>query len=433
MSHWGRFISLLIGKVNTHSAFEYKSARLRAYLSLLSIVVGLFYILADYLTGVQGNTVFYLLAIAAGLVCLILNRYGYYLIANVVFLLTINFTVYVFADNDPHFTGIYIYFLCTALTAFALFGYKYLKWAIGFSLLSLSLSLLAYWHDLHLVKRQVIALENAPLYFSINFLAAFFTALFIVIFLMDLNHQTEHALVQKNDMLEKANEELDQFAYSVSHDLRAPLSSILGLINVYQLSKTEEEKQHIISLISNRVQRLDEFIKDILNHSRNMRLEVCYEPVKLSALIQLVLAQISHMKDYGRQEIENLVPEDFEVRTDRSRVQIILANLLSNAVKYYDPAKPRSFIRIQAERKATHWSLTVSDNGLGIEASHLQNLFAMFYRAHAHGEGSGLGLYIVKEICRKMGGQVEVQSQYGVGSTFTVTLPLTAAGPVEAS
>jgi len=73
MSHWGRFISLLIGKVNTLSAFGYKSARLRAYLSLLSIVVGLFYILADYQTGVQGNTVFYLLAIAAGLVCLILN------------------------------------------------------------------------------------------------------------------------------------------------------------------------------------------------------------------------------------------------------------------------------------------------------------------------------------------------------------------------
>ncbi|GIV37272.1 MAG: hypothetical protein KatS3mg032_1651 [Cyclobacteriaceae bacterium] len=420
-----RIVQLLIGPADVLPAFDYKSAWLRALLSLLSIKVAIFYFIADCLTGVQGNYPFYLLAIAAGVACLILNRLGYFLSSSVVFLLTINLTVFVFADNDPHFTGIYTYFICTALTAFALLGYRHPKLAAGFSLLSLALFLLAYWTDLNLVKREVVPLAYAQLYLTINFLASFFTCLFIIYFLIDVNRYSESILLKQNTMLEKANAELDQFAYSVSHDLRAPLSSILGLINVYRLSQNTEEQQHIISLISGRVQKLDEFIRDVLNHSRNMRMEVNYEPVKLHALVQEELARLSHMKDFGKQKIENHVPEDFQVNTDRSRLQIILSNLISNAVKYYDPAKPEPFIRIQAEKSTTQWKLTIADNGVGIEESHKKNLFTMFYRAHNFGEGSGLGLYIVKEICQKMGGTVQVSSQYGAGTEFTVTLPLT--------
>ncbi len=419
---------MLIGPADALSAFDYKSAWLRALLSLLSIKVALFYIIADSLTGIQGNYPFYLLAISAGLACLILNRYRYYFISSIVFLLTINFTVFVFADNDPHFTGIYTYFICTALTAFALLGYKNQKTAIAFSLLSLVLFLLAYWYNLNLVQREVVPAAYARIYLTINFLASFVTGMIIIYYLIDINRQSELDLLRKNEMLIKANEELDQFAYRVSHDLRAPLSSILGLINLYGLSPAAEEKQHIISLISGRVKKLDEFIRDILHHSRNMRLEVNTDAVQLHSLVHDVLSQINHMKDFGKQKIENQIPKDFVVLTDRSRMQIVLSNLISNAVKYYDPAKPEPFIRIYAEKQTTHWRLTITDNGIGIEESHLDKLFNMFYRAHAYGEGSGLGLYIVKEICHKMGGSVSVQSKYGEGSMFTVTLPLNHRG-----
>lgn len=419
-----RWISVLLGPQPITSHLEYKTAVLRAGLSLLAISVGLFYILIDQITGIHGNEPFYLGAIAGGLATMLLNRFRKFCAASVVFMITINATIFLFADNDPHFSGIYAYFICTALTAFALFGYRYIFMAIAFSVISFVLFLIAYWTEGSIIQREVVPVEMARTYLTINISVSFITCVAIIYFLIKTNHRSEEMLSQQNKQLAQANAELDQFAYSVSHDLRAPLSSILGLINVYSLSKNESEKEHIISLINGRVQKLDQFIRDILNHSRNIRLDVVYEPVQPSLLVQEVINQLNHMKDFGKQKIENLIPESFTVQTDRNRLQIILSNLISNAVKYYDPAKPDPYIRIQADKNKTHWVLTVSDNGIGIEDEHLKNLFTMFYRAHAHGEGSGLGLYIVHEICRKMGGNVTVKSKYGSGTAFSVTLPL---------
>jgi signal transduction histidine kinase len=419
-----RWISILLGPHPITSHLEYKTAVLRGGLALLAMVVGLFYITIDQINGIRGNEVYYLLAIGGGALTLLLNRLRKFCAASIVFMVIINATIFLFADNDPHYTGIYTYFICTSLTAFALFGYRFRFMALVFTLISLALFLIAYWTDTSLVKREVVPAEMAHLYLTINVTISFITCVSIIYFLIKVNFRSEQLLTQQNEQLSQANAELDQFAYSVSHDLRAPLSSILGLINVYDLSKNEEEKTHIISLIKNRVKKLDEFIRDILNHSRNMRLQVSYETVYPCLLVQEVLAQLNHMKDFGKQKIENLIPKSFTIETDRNRLQIILSNLISNAVKYYDPAKPEPYIRIEADKNKTHWTLTVADNGIGIEDDHVKNLFTMFYRAHAHGEGSGLGLYIVHEICRKMGGKVSVKSQYGEGSEFTVTLPL---------
>ncbi len=422
-----RWITVLLGPRPIISHLEYKTAVLRAGLSLLAISVGLFYILIDQVTGIHGNEPFYLGAVAGGLATILLNRSRKFCMASVVFMITINTTIFLFADNDPHFTGIYSYFICTSLTSFALFGYQHRYMAFAFSILSLILFLIAYWTEGSIISREVVPAEMARTYLTINISVSFITCAAIIYFLIKTNHRSEQMLNEQNKQLVQANAELDQFAYSVSHDLRAPLSSILGLINVYGLSKTEEEKNHIISLIHGRVQKLDQFIRDILNHSRNIRLKVKYEPVYPYQLVQDVLNQLNHMKDFGKQKIENLIPGDFIIETDRNRLQIILSNLISNAVKYYDPAKPDPFIRITAGQNKTHWTLTISDNGIGIEDGHIKNLFTMFYRAHAHGEGSGLGLYIVHEICRKMGGNVSVKSQYGMGSEFTVVLPLNHA------
>ncbi|MCS6974025.1 MAG: HAMP domain-containing histidine kinase [Cyclobacteriaceae bacterium] len=418
-----RLSRLLLGPDRIESHLEYKTAVLRAGLALLATAVGLLYIIIDRIVGIYGNEVFYLGAIASGMITLILNRYRYYRAANIIFLSAINLTIFLFADNDPYYTGIYAYFICTALTAFALFGYKDIYSAFAFSILSLTLFLIAYWNDNSLIVHEIVPPERAEVYLTINITVSFITCVAIIYFLIKTNRRSEELLDEQNKLLAKANAELDQFAYSVSHDLRAPLSSILGLINVYGLSKTADEKEQVISLISSRVHKLDQFIRDILNHSRNIRMEVQYEQVKPHHLVQEVLNQLNHMKDFGKQKIENLIPEELTVETDRNRLLIILSNLISNAVKYYDPCKAEPYIRIKADQNRTHWTLTISDNGIGIENEHVKNLFTMFYRAHSHGEGSGLGLYIVHEICRKMGGSVTVNSQYGMGTEFCVTLP----------
>jgi signal transduction histidine kinase len=416
--------NLLLGRQPFASHLEQKTAILRATLASISVMVGVVYILADSVYRIAGNSPYYLVVIAAGIVTLVLNRKRLFTIASIVFMVSINGVVFLFADSDPYYTGIYAYFICTSLTGFALFGIRQKKLAIAFSVLALVLCLIAYWTDNNLLNHNVVPPAYASTYLTINISVSLITCIAVIYFLTTINHNSEVILQEQNTQLANVNAELDQFAYSVSHDLRAPLSSILGLINLYNLSKTEQEKDALVSLINGRVNTLDQFIRDILDNSRNSRMEINLQEVKLSGFTKQVIAQLSHMKDFGKQEMVVEIPETFTVVTDTGRLRMILSNLVSNAVKYYDPAKPYSYIRITAGIENPHWYLTVSDNGLGISAEHRERLFDMFYRAHAHGEGSGLGLYIVNEVCKKLGGSVTVQSVYGEGSSFTVRLPI---------
>lgn len=419
-----RFENWLLGPQPIPSHLEYKTALLRATLAIISIVVGAVYIITDAFYSITGNSPFYVFAMFAGIITLLLNRRRYYTLASIVFMIAINGVVFLFADSDPFYTGIYAYFICTSLTAFALFGIQKKFLALGFSTLALILCLTAYWTEDHLLNHNVVPPAYANIYLTINITVALITSVAIIYFLTTLNQHSERILQNQNAQLAKANTELDQFAYSVSHDLRAPLSSILGLINLYNLAKTESEKDSLVALISGRVNTLDQFIRDILDNSRNSRTEIKLEEVKLPVMIRQVISQLSHMRDFGKQELQLQVPETFNIVTDAGRLRIILSNLISNAVKYYDPAKPNPYIRISAGIENSHWHLTVEDNGLGISDNHRGKLFDMFYRAHAHGEGSGLGLYIVNEVCKKMDGSISVKTVYGEGSSFTVSLPL---------
>ncbi|QOI96150.1 MAG: HAMP domain-containing histidine kinase [Flammeovirgaceae bacterium] len=419
-----RFENWLLGPQPIPSHLEYKTALLRATLAIISITVGAVYIIADAFYRITGNSPFYIFAMIAGTITLLLNRRRYFTLASIVFMIAINGVVFLFADSDPFYTGIYAYFICTSLTAFALFGIQKKFLALGFSALALILCLTAYWTEGHLLNHNVVPPAYANIYLTINITVALVTSVAIIYFLTTLNQHSERILQNQNNQLAKANAELDQFAYSVSHDLRAPLSSILGLINLYNLAKSESEKDSLVALISGRVNTLDQFIRDILDNSRNSRMEIKLEEVKLSDMIRQVVSQLSHMRDFGKQELQLHVPETFSIITDAGRLRMILSNLISNAVKYYDPAKPNPYIRISAGIENPHWYLTVEDNGLGISDNHRGKLFDMFYRAHAHGEGSGLGLYIVNEVCKKMGGSISVKTVYGEGSSFTVRLPL---------
>jgi signal transduction histidine kinase len=421
---WPSVKNWMLGKQPFSSYLEHKTAVLRATLASISVVVGAMYILADFIYQIQGNAPYYFFVIAAGLATLILNRKRLFTQASIIFMISINGVVFLFADSDPYYTGIYSYFICTSLTSFALFGIQKKYLALTFSALSLVLCLVAYWNDDSLINRNVVPPAYAGIYLSFNITVALVTCVAIIHFLTTLNHHSELILQEQNTQLAKVNAELDQFAYSVSHDLRAPLSSILGLINIYKLSKTEQEKDNVISLISGRVNTLDQFISDILDNSRNSRMEITLQEVKLAELTKQVITQLSHMKDFGKQDIMMEIPDSFTVVSDAGRLRMVLSNLISNAVKYYDPAKSYAYIRITAGVKNPHWYLTVEDNGLGVSDDHKEHLFDMFYRAHAHGEGSGLGLYIVNEVCKKLGGSITVNSAYGQGSSFTVRLPL---------
>lgn len=244
--------------------------------------------------------------------------------------------------------------------------------------------------------------------------------------IIDINERKlgEEKIIKQNELLAKANKELDQFVYSVSHDLRAPLSSILGLTNVYGITDDPEEKNKIVSLIRERANTLDLFIREILAYSRNSRTELNIQNVNILDVVNEVITSLAYMQGFDRMWIRKNIAPDLHIVSDRERMKVILSNLIANAVKYSDVNKD-SFIDITAGADQSMLTLDVEDNGVGIAAEHTSRIFDMFYQAHESGQGSGLGLYIVGETAHKLHGTVSVKSEYAVGSTFTLKLPLT--------
>lgn len=234
---------------------------------------------------------------------------------------------------------------------------------------------------------------------------------------------TQQALLDRNEELVKINAELDRFVYSASHDLRAPIASLLGLIEVARLERDHEAIIQLLELQKKSLLRMDRFIKDIVDHSRNLRLQVEPEEINFEKMIQATFEQLQFMENVSR--IRKLISMDQKGQfyTSSTRVDIVLNNLISNAIKYADHRKEDPFLKVDVVCTVESAVIRVIDNGEGIPQEAMPKIFNMFYRASGKGPGSGLGLYIVKEAIEKIGGAIHVESEFGVGTTFRVTIP----------
>jgi PAS domain S-box-containing protein len=240
---------------------------------------------------------------------------------------------------------------------------------------------------------------------------------------IDQTKRAEIKLKKQFDELQKTNHELDRFVYSVSHDLRAPLSSILGLINVAEMENPPPVFSNYLSLIRNSVNRLDGFIKDILDYSRNSRLDVRIEKIDLNAMIRDIQNNFRMIPGADRLKTEMKIADGPEFFSDPMRIGMLLNNLLSNAIKYQDYTKEESTVYIQVITSASDTWIKILDNGIGIKKEHLAKIFDMFYRASEHSYGSGLGLYIAKETVNKLGGTIKVESEFRSHTEFEIVIP----------
>jgi len=233
----------------------------------------------------------------------------------------------------------------------------------------------------------------------------------------------EREVNEKNAMLRKTNNELDRFVYSTSHDLKAPLSSLLGLINIAEITDDPEEQRRCLNLMKERVETLNGFIADIISYSRNTRLDVIEEDIDLSQMVDQILENLEYFENRKELRIEKEIEEKLSLKCDSSRLRVILNNLIANAIKYHNLNQEDPFIRISAKTEDGFILIGVEDNGKGIDESYKDKIFEMFYRASESSEGSGLGLYIAREMTDKLNGQLSVDTVLGQGSTFTIILP----------
>ena len=231
-------------------------------------------------------------------------------------------------------------------------------------------------------------------------------------------------LERVNINLVARNQELDQFVYSTSHDLSAPLKSIRGLINIANYEEDISAQRSLLERMNASVVKLETFIRDVISYSRNVRLEIRQEDVHLKQLILEILDHISNLDHFHKIRFDIQVEEDLVIKSDETRLKIILNNLLSNAVKFQKfDSTDVPFVHIGYWFENDKHFIKVSDNGQGISEEFQQKIFHMFYRATVDSDGSGLGLYILKETIHKLNGEVELNSREGKGSEFIVSFP----------
>lgn len=245
----------------------------------------------------------------------------------------------------------------------------------------------------------------------------------VAIFIKDITHiqRSELKFIEKNRELDRINKELDNFVYRVSHDLRAPITSIMGLINLIKLEDDPTKLNNYIGLQEKSVKKLDHFIKDIINLSRNTRLGITVERINFNQLVQEIFSEL----DDGTGAVEKrlTVNEVVPLYSDRQRIHTILTNLVSNSIKFYNNHQEIPYVHVNLISDEDSVTIEVKDNGIGIPPEYLNKIYTMFFRAAKDNPGSGLGLYIVKETINKLKGTVTARSKLREGTTFNIKIP----------
>ncbi|MBK5194305.1 MAG: PAS domain S-box protein, partial [Flavobacteriaceae bacterium] len=225
-----------------------------------------------------------------------------------------------------------------------------------------------------------------------------------------------------NKELVKTNTELDRFVYSVSHDLRSPLTSILGLISFIEEDSREPDTLEQVKMIRSSINRLDGFIKNILSYSQNNRTGLETKKIPIKKTINKIVNSVRNIKEAKGISFQVDIDEQKPFYSDWQRFNTILENLISNGVKHHTKEVSGRYLKLTGTTDSEELKLSISDNGIGIDPEFHDKIFEMFYRLSGTTAGSGFGLYIVKETLEKLHGTIEVQSEKGVGTTFSITL-----------
>lgn len=229
-------------------------------------------------------------------------------------------------------------------------------------------------------------------------------------------------LEDERQKLNEENKELDSFLSSTSHDLRTPIASILGLTYLGRIELQEEKARTFMNIIEERIKKLDLIISDILNLSRSKKIDLKIEELDLRELIEETTADIKFNKGASSIFLDYQAHPSHTFKSDYNQVKIILSNLIANAVKYHNLNQEKPFIRVTFKRTRHVVEISVEDNGRGIAKDSVPKIFDMFFRAAEDTEGTGLGLYIVKEALNKIKGIIFVDSEVGKGSKFRIVL-----------
>lgn len=413
------------------SLYKYKRVILLSQFALIGSVVGVVHAMEDLIDGVFLMPMMDMIMAVGIFCCYVTNERGKHKLARIMMVGFLNIFFFIYSSLANKDIGIYLYYFPWVALAALIFerDENFHRWFfVGLSVLCI---VMLFATDFNAFGPREFAVEAIERSFIINFISSTTVLVFFIVFMANMNEQSEKKLYQlaievktKNDGLEKANRELDRFFYSTSHDLKVPLMDMKGILNMAMAEPQEGKVMAYFAMLRDRADKLDGFLKDVIDYARNAQTGVKSEPVNFHLLIEDVINNFRFVSGADKITFERNVNVDHYVEVDRIRLFIVLNNILSNAIKYHRQEIRYPFVEIFVVVKNEMLSISVTDNGQGIEADMLPKIFDMFFRGTNQSKGSGLGLYIVKETLERMNGSISVHSTLQEGTTFKMTVPV---------
>lgn len=234
---------------------------------------------------------------------------------------------------------------------------------------------------------------------------------------------TSSMLALKNEELQKAYDELDKFAYSATHDMRGPILSVLGIIDLTKNAEDISEIKEMVEMMENAMLKLDNYIQNLHDHYSIRRGELNITDIDFED----IMTDMSDLYDITSKlkgvRFEKSVSQSGKFRSDDISIKIITNNILSNAFKYQRKDSDDKYVSFDIKSENGKATITIEDNGIGIPEKNQHEVYSMFFRGASDEIGSGFGLYNVKDALSKINGKIELTSTENQGTIFTVIIP----------
>ncbi len=236
--------------------------------------------------------------------------------------------------------------------------------------------------------------------------------------------EQESHLISTVDDLKKINASLEDFVSVVSHDLRAPLLSMKGIMDLMDMKEESAPMANELEYLRSSVEKLDSFIIDLLDYSRCTRSGVKPESICLEDILDTTTNYLRFMNPQQKPvEFKKRVKNGVLFYSDPKMINIILNNLISNAIRYSSPSSDHPYVEVNINATSENARIEVIDNGIGIAKEDQERVFDMFYRVSEDSNGTGLGLHLVKMAVEKLAGEITIESEHNVGTKFSILIP----------
>jgi signal transduction histidine kinase len=230
---------------------------------------------------------------------------------------------------------------------------------------------------------------------------------------------------EKASIIEKKNTELDSFFYRVSHDLKGPIASLLGLSDLVDKDIKDPDARHFFKMYDHQIKRLNMIVMELINITELNYRDIKLTPINFYEIVDNCISAYSYLPNYSKINFTIDIESNIYFKSEWYIINTIMQNLIENSIKYIDIEKSQPKVEVIVSKRKDYVIFKVVDNGQGIEHEHLNKIFGMFYRASEQGSGTGLGLFILKRAIERLKGEVSVKSEPKKGSTFEVKIPIT--------